>query len=155
MLLNRDGYWLMATDPKDEWGFMLPHGNSFAKRYPDIWDQMVEGRGNGVVENLEGIFVYDRINPLVARQHYSSATASHTHDDADSISMLVAEHYDWIAVSFFSTEHRMQVIHKYIGQAVVIWLLLAVLMLLLGIPLAMARIKQRQLDQQLLMQQQE
>ncbi len=39
MLLNSDGYWLLAPDKKLEWGFMYPKKKSlsFASIYPDAW----------------------------------------------------------------------------------------------------------------------
>lgn len=38
-LLNKAGYWLSASDPEDEWGFMYPdrQQRNLADRHPDIW----------------------------------------------------------------------------------------------------------------------
>jgi len=41
MLVNESGYWLINPSSQDEWGFMFPHGKTFADEYPMIWEQVL------------------------------------------------------------------------------------------------------------------
>jgi hypothetical protein len=40
ILLNHAGYWLKATKPEDEWGFMFGRKETFGDRYPVAWQRM-------------------------------------------------------------------------------------------------------------------
>ncbi len=67
MLVNAEGYWLVAPDKEDEWGFMFPHrkGRTFAKRYPKEWQQMAT-LDNGYLLTKGGFFTFATIQPPVA-----------------------------------------------------------------------------------------
>jgi diguanylate cyclase (GGDEF)-like protein/PAS domain S-box-containing protein len=57
MLLNGDGYWLLAPDQADEWGFMLQNGRSFKTRYPDAW-AAISAAPSGVVQVPSGLLIF-------------------------------------------------------------------------------------------------
>lgn len=48
-LLNDDGHWLLGPDTGDAWAFMYPgrERRSFAARFPDAWERIKAGDGNG------------------------------------------------------------------------------------------------------------
>ncbi len=59
-LLNGDGYWLSGPAPDQAWGFMLPHGRSFAATDRDAWARIgtaVAGqfRSEGVLYTFETV----------------------------------------------------------------------------------------------------
>lgn len=60
MLLDRDGYWLHAPDPRQRFGFQLDHGLSFAATYPQIWASL-EGQRRGEVQGDAGWFGFSRL----------------------------------------------------------------------------------------------
>jgi len=62
MLLNKDGYWLHALDPDDEWGFMFGNNKTFANRYPDAWLRMKES-DQGVFRYSNDFLMYQAIYP--------------------------------------------------------------------------------------------
>lgn len=63
MLLNKDGYWLIAEQPEDEWGFMFGREQAnFAYRYPQVW-QTMSRRQDGQVETEEGLFIFKTVYP--------------------------------------------------------------------------------------------
>ncbi|MBU0680358.1 MAG: sensor domain-containing diguanylate cyclase [Proteobacteria bacterium] len=68
MLVNAEGYWLVAPDKEDEWGFMFAHrkGRSFANRYPLEWAH-ISTEKNGHLLTTNGFFAFATIqHPLAA-----------------------------------------------------------------------------------------
>ena len=65
MLLNRDGHWLKAADPDDEWGFMFGREETFATRHPDAWRRIVAAEA-GQFSDDDGIWTFATVRPLVA-----------------------------------------------------------------------------------------
>ena len=65
MLLNRDGYWLKAPDPDDEWGFMLGREENFATRHPNAWER-IRTAETGQFSDADGIWTFATVRPLVA-----------------------------------------------------------------------------------------
>lgn len=64
MMLNRDGYWLISPDKKEEWGFMLGNKTTFADRYPLAWAAMLKS-DEGSVRTSEGLFTFTTLRPDV------------------------------------------------------------------------------------------
>ncbi len=60
MIVNPGGYWVLAPDPADAWGFMLDHGRSLADRHPDVW-AAAAAASSGAVATEEGLFVFDTV----------------------------------------------------------------------------------------------
>ncbi len=63
MLINSDGYWLLNSDPSQEWGFMLPANSRFSSSYMDAWEK-INKTDSGQFYNDNGLFTYDTIYPL-------------------------------------------------------------------------------------------
>ncbi|MBS1143182.1 MAG: hypothetical protein H6R14_588 [Proteobacteria bacterium] len=86
-LLNAEGYWLHASDPNDEWGFMYNDPTrTLAARFPASWARMKEHKGQ--FEDEHGLWTYESVHPLNPSLH------DH-HVPSDSS----AETYRWVAVS--------------------------------------------------------
>jgi diguanylate cyclase (GGDEF)-like protein/PAS domain S-box-containing protein len=62
MLVNPQGYWLYSPTKQDEWGFMLDHDESFAKRYPKEWDYIIHN-ASGTVQTPAGLFIFATVQP--------------------------------------------------------------------------------------------
>jgi PAS domain S-box-containing protein len=57
MIVDSDGYWLRHR-PEVEWGFVLTHGMSFRRTFPEMWEQMAATR-HGRLESSDGLFYFD------------------------------------------------------------------------------------------------
>ena len=62
MLLNKEGYWLLSNNKKEEWGFMFEDKKDvkFQNKFPLIWSVISENE-NGCIEDDHGIFTYRTI----------------------------------------------------------------------------------------------
>jgi PAS domain S-box-containing protein len=63
-MLNPDGYWIKAADPKQEWGFMLSErkGMTLAQSDPTLWSQ-VSTKPQGQTPYNGGYFTWATVNP--------------------------------------------------------------------------------------------
>lgn len=59
MIVDSEGYWLQHR-PEVEWGFVLEHGRSFQRTFPEVWAQLLVGPQGGV-EADEGFFYSDAV----------------------------------------------------------------------------------------------
>jgi len=64
-VINNEGYWLLTSNPDDEWGFMFSDriDKKFSNLYPSSWE-VITKNNNGQFENENGIFTYQSINLL-------------------------------------------------------------------------------------------
>lgn len=63
-ILNHEGYWLLAPDKKDEWGFVRDPQRRFDRRFPEVWQAMRQ-QGQGQIRTADGLFTFVTL-PLVA-----------------------------------------------------------------------------------------
>lgn len=61
-LLNADGYWLLAENPEDEWGFMFSDRKEqrFGNRYPKEWATILAGE-DGAFASANGLFTFTTV----------------------------------------------------------------------------------------------
>lgn len=82
-LLNAQGYWLMAADPEDEWGFMFPDRSqrSLAELSPPLWQRMArESSGD---HRTEASWIrFERVYPLLGENPPTAGSAFATPVDA-------------------------------------------------------------------------
>jgi diguanylate cyclase (GGDEF)-like protein/PAS domain S-box-containing protein len=95
MLLNGQGYWLLAPDPADEWGFMFKNSHRFQNRFPDAWRAFL-WQADGVYQDENGIFSYAAVNPMLEGQISSTGTREAY---APSAGLRTATDYVWTLVS--------------------------------------------------------
>ncbi|RIX49665.1 MAG: PAS domain S-box protein [Rhodocyclales bacterium GT-UBC] len=63
-VVNRDGFFLMAPNKADEWGFLLDHPeNSLAVRFPDSWKRL-STTGQGQFTDSNGLWTIATVYPL-------------------------------------------------------------------------------------------
>jgi PAS domain S-box-containing protein len=63
MLLNAQGGWLVAPEPRDAWSHLLGRDNStLAQRQPQAWAQMAAAPSGRMVD-ASGLWVWDSIDP--------------------------------------------------------------------------------------------
>ncbi len=98
MLLNNRGYWLLAPDTDDQWGFMLPDRNdlSFAHRYSRQWIN-VRASESGQIVTGNKIFTFATVYPLQTR--FRSSTGSES-AFSPSTRTIASDQYFWKLVSF-------------------------------------------------------
>lgn len=101
MLLNAEGYWLLASNPQDEWGFMFNNDRSFAKSFPDEW-VTISASENGQLETPHGLFTFTSIYPLMETHVSSSGTPV---PFAPSEYSVNHKNYYWKLISFFKKEN--------------------------------------------------
>ena len=58
-LLNKEGYWIVGSAPRDEWGFMFENGkqNTLRQRMPDAWKK-IHGNARGQFNTSKGFFTF-------------------------------------------------------------------------------------------------
>lgn len=62
MLLNQDGYWLLAPLSADEWGGQLGTGRRIQADYPDLWPRLDQPAGQLWQDGA--LYSYRRIDPV-------------------------------------------------------------------------------------------
>jgi PAS domain-containing protein len=121
MLLNSDGYWLMAPNSDDEWGFMLGNEQrTFRQVYPHVWELMSQ-QEQGQITVDEGIFTFTTIYPLTVSMSSSTGAAA---PFAPSQMALHRDNYFWKVVSWVPMENlrtlqRRHVNHTLIQTAII------------------------------------
>lgn len=62
-LVDHEGYWMLAADPQDAWGFMLNKADAtLANRHPQSWRKMRAER-SGVFTDDTGFWAYNYFDP--------------------------------------------------------------------------------------------
>ncbi len=67
MLVNAAGYWLVAPDKDDEWGFMFKNrqDRTFGQRYPQEWSR-INAADSGHLLTDHGFFAFATVRPPLA-----------------------------------------------------------------------------------------
>lgn len=111
-LLNRDGYWLRAPQPADDWGFMFGRQEHFGTRYPDAWRRISDSE-RGQFEDKNGLWSFVTVHPL------RSAASSRTLD----LAMVDGDGYVWKVVSRIPSEFLTRAANQNLGG----WILISLL----------------------------
>ena len=62
-LVDHEGYWMLAVDPQDAWGFMLGKAEAtLASRYPASWQRM-KAQNSGVFSDHSGYWAFNPFDP--------------------------------------------------------------------------------------------
>lgn len=94
MLLNSEGNLLISHFPENEWGNLAErNGNSFDSLYPDVW-QAMSTADEGQLEADEGVFLFNRIDPLQDVNGFVHTSTAQTSVNRS------AHEYTWRAVRF-------------------------------------------------------
>ncbi len=62
MLLNPAGYWLLAPDPQDAWGFMFGRDATLGQRHPQEWAR-ISAQPDGQILTSSGLWSWTTIDP--------------------------------------------------------------------------------------------
>ena len=102
MLLNSQGYWLKALDPKDEWGFMFDdrRERTLAKTDFSAWEK-ISSQKSGQFINKNGIYTFSTIFP-VSYGMYSSTGSGNPFKASEKV--YSHNEYYWKIVSFLPAE---------------------------------------------------
>ena len=62
-LVDHEGYWMLAVDPQDAWGFLLGKAEAtLASRYPASWQRM-KAQNSGVFSDHSGYWAFNHFDP--------------------------------------------------------------------------------------------
>lgn len=83
MLMDADGYWLMAPENYTLYGFMYEKkaGERFAKYFPKAWEY-ISGKRVGMVKHKDGIFVFRHLSLNYDLKNNKLITADEVYSDA-------------------------------------------------------------------------
>lgn len=56
-IVNQEGYWLLAADKADEWGYIRNSQRRFSQRFPQIWNTILAQR-EGQIETADGLLSF-------------------------------------------------------------------------------------------------
>ncbi len=103
MLVNKDGFWLLSPDKKDQWGFIMPgrKEKTMAVRYPREWNGILSIK-NGQFRTRNGIFTFTTIYPL--HEGFRTSTGSNM-PYTPSIRQIPHSAYFWVLISRFPIEN--------------------------------------------------
>ncbi len=62
MLLNSHADWLVGPEAELEWGFMFGHPSGFSRRWPAVWQAMLE-QNRGHITAEAGLFSFNTVYP--------------------------------------------------------------------------------------------
>lgn len=126
MLLNQDGYWMVGSNPDEEWGFMYEDGKqkTMGNKYPEAW-RTVRASATGQFLTRDGLFTFATVHPLsaVARSGGAALDANTTVRSGKA-----GSDYTWKIVSFIpgatlhATEASIRNTYGIISQAALILL---------------------------------
>ena len=71
MLLNSDGYWLVAPEPAMEWGFMFPERKkqNFGEINPDVWHRILQSENGQFYDDNGTLFTFTTVYPFGSGLH--------------------------------------------------------------------------------------
>jgi len=126
MLVNSNGFWLSAPNPKDEWGFMLQDrkDKNFENVFPGAWSKISSSESGDFYNKNEGLFTYTTVFPLK-----ESLKSSGFYQDKTSNS-IEANTYYWKIISHVPQEilnaDSSKFLIRYIKINTALYLLLAI-----------------------------
>ncbi|MDO8945741.1 MAG: PAS domain S-box protein [Desulfocapsaceae bacterium] len=87
-IVTHEGYWLLAPDKEDEWGFISDPQRRFDRRFPEIWKTMLE-QGQGQITTADELLTFSTIPLLLDKESSKKSPSSHpaalkTEEDKDT-----------------------------------------------------------------------
>lgn len=118
-VVNQDGYFLLAPDKADEWGFMFERSDlSLASRYPASWTR-INALGRGQFEDEAGLWTFDTLRPLEnadTGRRFPPAAGSTPRLDAGEAAVSTGnkpgDDYRWIAVTHLPPARLEALLHR-------------------------------------------
>jgi len=126
MLVNSNGFWLSAPNPKDEWGFMLEDrkDKNFKNAFPGAWNKISNSESGDFYNKNEGLFAYTTVFPL------KESLKSSGFYQANGSSSIEAKAYYWKIVSYVPQDilnaDSTEFLIRYVKVNTALYLLLAI-----------------------------
>ncbi|BBP46123.1 GGDEF domain-containing protein [Thiosulfatimonas sediminis] len=113
MLLNKDGYWLKASKPEFEWGFMFERKKELTYKvlYPDVW-QAIQKSTSGQYENANGLYTFLKFDPL----RPSQLSKENMSNQQTLITTKENKSATWILISYLPKENYYHSTHETLQQ---------------------------------------
>ena len=101
MLVNSDGYWLIATEKENEWGFMFDykHNIKFSNDFSKEWEKIYKNNSSQFITD-NGLFTSTTINPLSSKIITSNGSWR-AFDKSEKV--FSAKKYYWKLISYVPT----------------------------------------------------
>ncbi|MES9866297.1 MAG: diguanylate cyclase [Candidatus Thiodiazotropha sp. LLP2] len=125
MMLNRGGYWLLAPDPKDEWGFMFKNDRRISNDYPDAWES-IKTKGQGQRFFDAGLFTWRTVYPLRAGIMSADGSVDVT---GESHTSLFGREYFWKVVKLVPQSHLAREMEERFKYGITLLLALSILLM--------------------------
>ncbi|MBU0663827.1 MAG: PAS domain S-box protein [Proteobacteria bacterium] len=74
-IVNNKGYWLLAPDKEDEWGFIRDPQRRFDHRFPEMWKTMLE-QGQGQIMTADGLITFSTIPLILTKENSKESPAA-------------------------------------------------------------------------------
>ncbi len=145
MLLNNEGYWLLAPNPEDEWGFMFQNDRRFGEMFPAAWERIATNEaGQFSAENC--LFTFTTVYPLLQGQRSSSGSAAVY---GPSLGKLDPKAYYWKLVSHVRQQGLGSRMQEQLGDALFLYGVLLSLAAAVSWYVAGARVRNRLAQEEL------
>jgi len=114
MLLNPSGYWLLAPDTRDQWGFMFAGKAdvTFGSRFPKAW-ALLHDRDSGQFIFGSEIFTFSTIYPLQNRI-VSSSGSNEVFGESEKV--FNGDKYYWKLVSYIPDAYSKDASLSFMGK---------------------------------------
>ncbi len=135
-LVNSDGFWLSSPREEDLWGFMFRNEQTFGRRHPEAWKQIVNTE-SGQFMSAGSLFTYTTIHPLQAARVARNMDAA---VDVDS-----SEHYRWKVVAHISPSVLQATPLIFLQRNLLLYITMFTLLAIASVFLARSQIRHRQM----------
>ncbi|QEQ00203.1 response regulator [Thermosynechococcus sp. CL-1] len=107
LLADDQGYWFIAENNHQEWGFHYPERQQFTIRnqYPLLWQQM-QRRPRGSLLSPQGLFVYQAFFPLKANYLSADRATNSARDSSSTRWWLVSRLSDTLLAQYSRRLHQ-------------------------------------------------
>lgn len=151
-ILNQEGYWLLAADKDDEWGFERDPQRSFSRRFPAEWKAMLAQK-SGRIKTKDGLFTFATLPLVTTREDKEKNNRSHLLTNLDTDVEQNGASF-WILLTQISPEELAQLNKNNLRFHLIFFLLLIGIILPFAFWISLLRHKGKENKKQLLEQEQ-
>jgi signal transduction histidine kinase len=140
MLLNSDGYWLLAPNTEDTWGFMYKSKKDkiFSNKYHNEWDSLLS-KNTGQFLSPRGFFTFETVYPIneVWKSSKGSEAPFSSHDY-----LIKSKKYFWKLLLFYPMD-KLNERFSHRSNTNVIFFIFSIIIFFLSLLLSRAIIKRK------------
>lgn len=145
LLLNKSGDFIIGEESKDEWNFMLKHGISIHKKYPEAW-KSISKHQYGQIKTKEGLFTFSTIYPL--KENHISSTGSAL-PFQESLGEVSSSNYYWKISSFIKNDELNIILKSIFHSSLIIIPIMSFIILIISFILSKTQIQKKEAQSQI------